>query len=78
MKTEARDRLKDRNYRGKAKTVREYITESILYPSVYVTKGYPDNTMPKVFGSKLNGLAIDKMVDYLAEVEEDKVPPPIK
>jgi cytochrome c2 len=78
MKTEARDRLKDRNYRGKAKTVREYITESILYPSVYVTKGYPDNTMPKVFGSKLNGLAIDKMVDYLAEVEEGKVPPPIK
>lgn len=78
MKTEARDRLKDRNYRGKAKTVREYITESILYPSVYVTNGYPDNTMPKIYGSKLNGLALDKMVDYLAEVEEGKIPPPIK
>jgi hypothetical protein len=78
MKTEVSDRLKDRNYRGKAKTAREYITESILYPSTYVTRGYPDNTMPKVYGSMLNGLAIDKMVDYLAEVEEDRPPPPIR
>jgi cytochrome c2 len=78
MKTAARDRLKDKTYRGKAKTAREYITESILYPSVYVTRGYPDNLMPKMYGNKLDGLAIDKMVDYLAEVEEGKVPPPIK
>jgi len=78
MKTHAPARLKDKMYRGKATTVREYITESILYPSVYVTKGYPDNLMPKVYGNKLNGLATDKMVDYLAEVEEGAVPPPIK
>jgi hypothetical protein len=31
-----------------------------------------------MFGNRLNGLAIDKMVDYLAEVEEDKVPPRIQ
>ena len=78
MKTHAPARIKDETYRGKATTVREYITESILYPSVYVTKGYPDNLMPKVYGNKLTGLAIDKMVDYLAEVEEGKIPPPIK
>ena len=77
MKTHAPARIKDKTYRGKATTVREYITESILYPSVYVTIGYPDNLMPKVYGNKLTGLALDKMVDYLAEVEEGKVPPPI-
>lgn len=78
MKTDVPARLKDKRHVGRAKTVREYITESILYPSVYVTSGYPDNTMPKVFGGKLSALAIDKMVDYLAVVEEGKAPPPIK
>lgn len=78
MKTHGPARIKDNNYHGKAKTVRDYITESILHPSVYVTKDYPDNTMPKVFGTKLSGLAIDKMVDYLAGIEEGKAPPPVK
>ena len=75
LKTQGPVRLKDKNYRGKARTVREYIVESILDPSVYVTPGYRDYMMPRMFGVKLNGLAIDKMVDYLVEVEENKVPP---
>ena len=78
MKTIGPTRIKDKKYHGKATTAREYISESILYPSVYVTRGYPDNTMPKVYGNKLDGLALDKMVDYLAEVEEGEIPPPIK
>jgi cytochrome c2 len=78
MKTIGPSRIKDKNYHGKARTIREYVTESILYPSIYVPKGTVDNTMPKVFGTKLSGVAIDKMVDYLAQVEEDKAPPPIK
>ena len=78
LKTQGPVRLKDKNYRGKARTVREYIIESILYPSVYVAPGYRDYMMPTMFGNKLNGLAIDKMVDYLEEVEEDKVPPRIR
>ena len=71
-------RHKDPMYKGKATTVREFITESILHPSVYVTNGYPDNTMPKNYGYKINALALDKMVDYLAEVKEGNIPPPIK
>ena len=78
MKSSAQLRLKDPKYRGTSTTTREYIAESILYPSRYVPDGYPDNTMPKIFGSKLTALAIDKMVDYLAEVEEGKEPPSIK
>jgi hypothetical protein len=77
MKSTAPLRLKNPLYKGKATTVREFITESILHPSVYVA-GYPDNTMPKNYGYKLDALALDKMVDYLAEVEEGKAPPPIK
>ena len=77
MKSTAPLRLKDPLYKGKATTIREFITESILYPSVYVT-GYPDNIMLKNYGYKLDALALDKIVDYLAEVEEDTIPPPIK
>lgn len=77
MKSTAPLRLKDPLYKGKATTIREFIAESILYPSVYVT-GYPDNIMVKNYGYKLDALALDKMVDYLAEVEEGKAPPPIK
>jgi hypothetical protein len=77
MKSTAPLRLKDPLYKGKATTIREFITESILYPSVYVT-GYPDNIMLKNYGYKLDALALDKIVDYLAEIEESNIPPPIK
>ena len=78
MKSAALIRLKDPKYNGNATTTREYITESILYPRMYVPDGYTDLTMPLVYGTKLTGLAIDKMVDYLAEVEDGKITPPIK
>lgn len=77
MKTHAPARIKDKNYRGKATTTREYITESILYPNTYVVDGYRDYMMPIVFGTKLSAIAIDKIVNYLAQVEEDKAPPPV-
>ena len=78
MKSIAPLRLKDPMYKGKATTVREFIAESILHPSVYVTTGYPDNFMPKNYGYKINALALDKMVDYLSEVEDGNIPLPIK
>jgi cytochrome c2 len=78
MKVNAQNGLKDPMYKGTATTTREYIVESILYPSRYVPDGYPDNTMPMIYRSKLTALAIDKMVNYLAEVEEGTGPPPVK
>lgn len=71
-------RLKDTAYKGKAKSVREYVTESILHPNAYVVKTYPYAIMPTVYGTKLSGLAIDKMVNYLSQIEEDKPPPRIE
>ncbi len=77
MKTVGPARIKDKNYHGKATTTKEYITESILYPNTYVVDGYRDYMMPIVFGTKLSAIAIDKMVDYLSQLEEGKAPPPI-
>lgn len=71
-------RLKDPNYKGKAQSVREYITESILDPSAYVVKDFPDNQMPKDFGKKLSAGAVQKIVDYLSQVKEGQPPPPIE
>jgi cytochrome c2 len=76
-KTNAPNRLKDPTYKGGAKSVREYITESVISPSAYVVKPFPDNTMPKVFGQKLSAGALNKIVDYLSQVEEGKEPPKI-
>jgi hypothetical protein len=63
------DRLADPKYRGKAKTVREYIVESILSPSVYVVPGYPDRTMPNWYGQKLSAGAVEKIAAYLEQIK---------
>src|SRR2546422_710154 len=77
-KTNAPNRLKDPNYKGNATTVREYIMESIITPSKYVVPGFPDNIMPKDFGKKLNAAAINKIINYLSQLEEGKAPPKIE
>ncbi len=77
-KTNAPQRLKDPAYKGNATSVREYIMESIINPSAHVVKPFPDNIMPKDFGKKLNAAAINKIIDYLSQLEEGKEPPKIK
>jgi len=77
-RTNAPQRLKDPAYKGKATSVREYIMESIINPSTYVVKPFPDNIMPKDFGKKLNAAAINKIIDYLSQLEEGKAPPKIQ
>jgi len=61
----APQRLADPNYHGTAKTVREYIQESILSPGAYVAPGYPDQVMPRWYGQKLSAAAVDKIAGYL-------------
>ncbi|MFM8552705.1 MAG: c-type cytochrome [Nitrospiraceae bacterium] len=75
--TNAPTRIKDPAYKGAAKSTREYITESVINPSAYVVKGFPDNTMPKEFGKKLSAGALNKIVDYLSQLQEGKEPPKI-
>jgi len=62
-------RLADPDYRGDAKTLRDYIYESILSPGVYVVPGYPDHVMPRWYGQKLSAMALDKIATYLESLQ---------
>jgi hypothetical protein len=41
-----------------------------------VVKDFPDNQMPKDFGVRLTGGALNKIVDYLAQLKEGQPLPP--
>ena len=58
-------RLADPAYRGRAKTVHEYVVESVIEPGVFVVPGYPAGTMPTWYGAKLSALALEKIALYL-------------
>jgi len=64
-------RLTDPRYRGQARTVREYVVESVVNPGAYVASGYPDQVMPRWYGQKLSAGALEKIVDYLERVKEE-------
>jgi hypothetical protein len=66
------ERLRDPAYRGKANTVHEYAVESVLEPGVFVVPGYPANTMPTWYGTKLSALALEKIATYLEQQERDE------
>jgi hypothetical protein len=59
------ERLRDPAYRGLAKTVHEYVIESVVEPGVFVVPGYPPNTMPTWYGVKLSALALERIASYL-------------
>ena len=73
--TTGEQRLKDPGYRGEAKTVHEYIVESVLEPQRFVVRGYPEHTMPTWYGTKLSGLALEKMASYLERQTEEGISP---
>lgn len=64
-------RLADPHYRGRARSVRDYVIESVLEPGVYVVAGYPDRTMPGWYGQKLSAAALEKMAAYLEALKEN-------
>jgi hypothetical protein len=67
------ERLRNPDYRGKANTVHEYIVESVIEPGLFVVPGYPANTMPTWYGTKLSALALEKIATYLERQREDVV-----
>jgi hypothetical protein len=62
--------LADPRYAGQAKTVREYIVESILSPGAYVVPNFPDRVMPTWYGQKMSAAALEKIADYLESLRE--------
>ena len=71
LRTTGPRRLADPRYRGQAKTVREYVVESVVTPGAYVASGYPDQVMPRWYGQKLSAGALEKIADYLERVKEE-------
>lgn len=72
--TISKARLKDTNYKGKAKTPEEYIHESLVEPSAHVVKGFgvagtndAASPMPSVKSSAigLNDFEIRAIIDYM-------------
>jgi cytochrome c oxidase subunit 2 len=47
-----------------------FIRESIVDPNKDVTKGYPPNTMPQDFSSKLSKDELDALVDYILKAQK--------
>ncbi len=70
LATNARKRLADPDYHGRAQTDWEYVQESILNPGAYVVDGYSDHVMPRWYGQKLSAGALDKIITYLLKIEE--------
>lgn len=78
MGTLAPQRIRDKSYKGTAKTAHEYVKESILNPATFVAEKYFGlPPMPPDYGTRLTATAVDKIVDYLMKLEEGKSPPPI-
>ena len=76
-KINAPNRIKDPKYKGKAKTGREYVKESILNPGAFVVfneeagEPFPDGVMPQDFASKLSVNALDKLVDFISNTQPE-------
>ena len=75
-KTNAPNRIKDPNYKGKATNTKEYVRESILNPGAYVVfneaegESFPDGLMPTTFGEMLSVSALEKVVDFISQTED--------
>jgi hypothetical protein len=74
MKTTGPKRLEDPRYKGKATNVREYIIESIVDHSIYVVDGYSDLPLEH-YRNEFSADALDKMTDYLSQLEEGNETP---
>jgi hypothetical protein len=76
-KINAPQRIKDPNYKGKAKTGRDYVKESILNPNAYIVfneaegEPFPEGVMPQDFANKLSVNALDKLVDFISNTQPE-------
>ena len=76
-KISAPNRIKEANYKGKAKTGRDYVKESILNPSIFVVfneeegEPFPDGLMPQDFANKLSVNALEKLVDFISNTQPE-------
>jgi cytochrome c2 len=77
LKTIAAQRIASPEYqravkegKARAKTPKDYVIESILYPSVFITPGF-DDAMPKDFKQKMTLGATERLAEFLITLEEE-------
>lgn len=63
--TESAEIIKSSSYTGSAKTVEEYLHESIVNPNAYVVEGFPRGVMYQNYGEDLSKQQIDDLVALL-------------
>ena len=74
-KINAPNRIKDSRYKGKARSGREYVKESILNPNAYIVfneaagEAYPEGLMPQDFSNKLSVSALENLVDFISNTQ---------
>lgn len=57
--------IKSADYKGTAKTVEEYLKESIVSPDVFVEQGFTAGVMYQNFGKELSAQEINDLVAFL-------------
>ncbi len=76
-KINAPQRIKDPRYKGKARTGRDYVKESILNPNAYIVFNeaegelFADGLMPQDFANKLSVNALEKLVDFISNTQPE-------
>jgi cytochrome c2 len=76
-KINAPKRIKDPRYKGKARTGRDYVRESILNPNAYIVFNeeegelFADGLMPQDFANKLSVNALEKLVDFISNTQPE-------
>jgi hypothetical protein len=75
LKTNGPKRLRDKNYKGTARNVREYIEESIVNPEIYIASNeevdepYPEGIEPSFSSYQIPPKSLSRLVDFLANTE---------
>ncbi len=76
-KVNAPQRIKDPRYKGKARTGRDYVRESILNPNAFIVFNeaegelFADGLMPQDFANKLSVNALEKLVDFISNTQPE-------
>ncbi len=76
-KINAPNRIKDPKYKGKARSGRDYVRESILNPNAYIVfnkeagESFPQDLMPQDFANKLSVSALENLVDFISNTQPE-------
>jgi nitric oxide reductase subunit C len=65
LATEAAETLKSANYKGNAKTVEDFLHESIVNPEAYTAEGYPQGVMYQNYGKELSEQQVADLAAYI-------------